>query len=262
MAGSATPAAELDALGKATEAVQRQLATVSEARRSWIAGQASDGSKQTWRLAPVDLYPVNAAVLPESLVPDAGRMSPSSRELADQHAVLAAIADPDRQPQKVANDPMPRDHVALRRSRPVTVGVYTRDPSAGWTLDDKSLRALDVVDEFCPIDPLSLDGSWWRMKKFELSYHPDMSLKTFGISSTSSLAGVATSTGDLFDALGQARKDIAARPSADEKERDRAKVQFELLQASSQYEVLAATRYRSAELAVLEQQKKLREAAS
>lgn len=256
-----TPA-ELADLGRALDAVQDQLAAVSQARRAWIAGQSTKPAKTSWRLAPADLHRVDGAVLPETISPTTRRMSASVRQMVADHGVLPAIADPSRSSTKAPQDQMQRDCIALRRSRPVVVGIYTKDPDSGWTLDRASMRHMDVVDDFSPTDPLSIDGSWWRMNKFELSFHPDMSLKTFGVGSTPSIAAVATSAGEVMDALGQARKDLAARPTADEEALARAKTQLDLLTAVSGHEVLAATRGRAAELAVLEQQKKLREATA
>lgn len=251
---------QLADLGRALEAVQDQLAAVSQARRAWIAGQSTEPVQHSWRLAPADLHRVDGAVLPDAISPTTGSPLTGPLQTMADLGVLAAIADPNRSDTPPTHSEMEPDCIALRRSRPVVVGIYTKGPDSGWTLDQASMRHMDVVDDFSPTDPLSIDGSWWRMNKFELSFHPDMSLKTFGVGSTSSVAAVATSAGEVMDALGQARKDLAARPTADEEALARAKTQLDLLTAVSGHEVLAATRGRAAELAVLEQQKKLREA--
>lgn len=261
-ANSSTTVEELAQLGPALEAVQAQLATLSEARRAWIAGKATEGDQESWRLSPADLYRVNGTTLPDTLDVRSRDASPCVKEMMRKHGVLVAIADPDRAKKTTANEPMRRDTVALRRSRSVMIAVYTRDSETGWNMEPETLRSLDVVDDFSPTDPLSVDGSWWRMKKFELSYHPDMSLKSFGVSSSPNASAVATSTGDFLDVVAQTGKDIKAGPSDADKELAKAKTQLDLLKTASEYEVLAATKNQAAELAHLEQQKKIRESQS
>ena len=242
MANGTTSVEELHALGSATEAVQNQLAIVSEARRAWIAGRTVSGSKDSWRLKPADLYRVEEPTLPDVLEPSTGRLSAPMKDMCNKYSVFVAIADPDRAARKTRNVAMDTDQIALRRCRSVAVGVYTNDPKAGWTLDRGGIRFLDIVDDYSPTDPLSIDGSWWRMKKFEISYHADMSIKSFGVSSTSSVSAIATSTGEVLDALTQARKDRAASPTDADKELAKAKTQLELLQSASEYEILAEPR--------------------
>ncbi|WP_433043433.1 hypothetical protein [Dactylosporangium sp. CS-033363] len=259
-----TTAAGIAELGRALDVLQQQLAAISEARRGWIAGHARTFETTTWQLAPAELLRVAGPGLPDALVDPP--VPPAQADMSRDWHVLLAIADPDRPAGAAATAERDlTDHVALRRSRPVTIGVYRPHPGrdgGAWHLDPDSPAQLDIVDELSVTDLLPLDGSWHRDNKFVLAYHPDMSLKSFGIESAPAVAGLSTSIGEVLDAVAQARKDVAARPSAEEEAAARAKTQLELLQSLNSAEILAATRARSAELAALEQQKKLREAAA
>ena len=128
-------------------------------------------------------------------------------------------------------------------------------------LDGTSVTPMDVVDRYSPIDEVPLDGSWLRSREFNLAYHPDMSLMTFGVGTTPTASAIATSIGDVMDAAGAAAKSVADRPTDEQNKLDAAKTQLDLLKTTNDYEMLSATRAQSVEVAVLEQQKALRDAA-
>ncbi|MBG0568418.1 hypothetical protein [Actinoplanes aureus] len=243
-------------VGAALEALQNQLATISQAKRTWIAAQAGPSTTQGWKYAPEDLMALNGE-LPVTLLEPA--IPPQQTDMAGQFGVLVAIVDPDRTGVSRTADGSLVDRIVLRRSRPVTVGVYFRDEK-DWKLDESSVRQLDVVDGHSELDQLSLDGSWLKTKRFELSYHPDMSVKSFGVTTAPNASAVATSLGEILDATSVARKQIAERPAAAEQRLKAATLQLDLLKTASEYEVLAATHRESEELAILELRKRLREA--
>lgn len=252
--------AELSAVGAALEVVQSQLASISEARRSWIVGQGAVEQTQL-TVSAGELFPVAGQYLHPEL---SGSPTWNARgvNVSEDYSAIVAIArgtDDDAPPVAPAGN---SDVLILRRPRPATVGVYLLgvDRDTGnetWRLDPASVRHIDIVDHDSPVDYLSLNGKWMHKEKFELSYHPDMSLKTFGFSSTSTASAVATSTGGLMDAVAAARTSIAAMPSAEKRQLDAATMQLDLLKTASEFEVLSATRSRAAEVAVLEQQAKL-----
>jgi hypothetical protein len=257
------PSDQIASCGAALDALQSHLATISQARRAWIAGHAGTLETRSWRLAPVDLLRIEEPALPEEIEDPA--VPTAQADMAGSFGALVAIVDPERE-QGRDNDTKESlvDQVALRRSRPATVGTYLRTDPLGrtWRLEPASVNSMDIVDGFSATDRLSIDGSWRRAEKFELSYHPDMSLKTFGFASTPSASAVATSIGEVIDGVTAARKAAAERDSAADRELEAATTQLNLLKVANESEILAATRARAAELAVLEQQKKLREAAA
>lgn len=245
--------------GAALDVLQGQLAAIGQAKRTWISAQATALDSNQWKLQPSDLVTVNAPSLPEDL--DAKGISEPLAEMASRFGVLIAIADAHREGKERTEGEALTDQIALRRSRPVTVGAYVRaQPEGPWKLDPDSVVSMDVVDGFSHTDYLPLDGSWLRSRKFELSYYPDMSLKSFGLTTESSASAVATSVGEVFDAASKAAKDYRERPSELESKVESAKTQLELLKTATDMEVLAATKGRAAELAVLEQEKKIHEA--
>ena len=135
---------------------------------------------------------------------------------------------------------------ATSQERP---GVSTLLPCATWTSSTKR----------SPRDHLSLNGRWLHKEKFvELSYHPDMSLKTFGLQLHVERVGDGhLDREDCWSAAAAARTSIAAVPSAEKRQLEAATTQLDLLKTASEFEVLSATRARAAEVAVLEQKVKL-----
>lgn len=249
------PGATVEAAA-ALDVVQTQLGLISQMRRSWIAAQASVVGMVSRRFSPAALHLVEEPDLPESLPAGTTFANPQMAEMAATFGVSLAIVDPMREPPQDEEADDLVDLLALRRSRPVAVGVYLRGVDRAWSLEPASVRRLDVVDEYSTTDYLRLDGSWLRAKTFELTYHPDMSLKSFGFGSTSSVSAIATSTEGAVDAIVAAKASMESRKTDDQRALESAKTQLELLQAANDFEVLSATRTRAAELALLEQQRK------
>jgi hypothetical protein len=242
---------------RALDVLQQQLATIVQARLRWFAEQETVETTYA-RLTPADLYRVTDSQ--GSLPPELTVTKP--REKHDLEALIA-ITDEHRPAHKTDPGTEPvTDRIRIRRCRPVTIGVYLpKDTSSGtWQLEPSSVRVMDVVDEFSPIDELSLDGSWLHKRKASLAFHNDMSLSTFGFSTTPTMSTAVSSGGDLLNALSTAGQYWANRPTDQERQLERMTTQLNLLQTATDYEILAATSARSAELAVLEQQSRRRDA--
>ncbi|WP_157439233.1 hypothetical protein [Agreia sp. Leaf244] len=257
-----TSASVIIETGAAIEVLQSQLASVSQVRRAWIANQAHIIEKQTFILSPSELLRFPGPSLPQVLDRNSLPAGDSQAVLMDRFRTFIAIVDTARNSEPPRGERDLKDSVALRRSRRSIVGTYIKQPDNSWKLQEQSVRQLDIVDSHSETDYLELDGSWFRSRKFELVYHPDMSLKSYGVGSASSLSTIATATGEVLDAVGAARKEANARSSADEEKLAKAKTQLELLQTSDQFEILSATHAMSAELAALEQLEKLKAARS
>jgi hypothetical protein len=235
-----TPAApshaEVIAAGQALDVLQIQLAAIAAARREWMASQATQDDPEVFMLAPADLVRVPDG-LAEQLYDV--ELSDTMQVIADDYGILIAVHDPHRG-KKDAEPTEVEDHVVLRRCRPVSVGVYRRTDRRSWQLDTTKTLVLDVVDEFSEFDHVDLDGSWWRTGKVELAYHPDMSLKTFGVASTPGVSTVVSSFGKVSDAVVAARK--ADEGAAAKAKASRIKTTL-LMEASTEMEVLAAARH-------------------
>ncbi len=165
--------------GRALEQVQSQLGLLRRARDEWIAAQGLETRSGDWQLTSADLPRVVEAVLPGTL--PRAEISPATRRLAEELGVVLAIADPHRPPA----DALPtgvENTLTVRRSRPVQVGCYVRTEGHGWLLEPASVQVTDVVDAFSESYQVPLDGTWPRSRTFHLAYHPDMSLKAFGLS--------------------------------------------------------------------------------
>lgn len=244
-------------IGAALEVVQSHLAAISLARRTWIADRNAVVDTTTLQLSPSELFQIDDQTLPSTLE-DHTRWAAGGRSLSKEFNVIVAIADQRRDESgsgsEAALDSDRIDVVVLRRPRKAVTGVYLRVDGT-WQLDASSVQHLDIVDEDSASDLLSLDGSWLRTKTFELAYHPDMSLKTFGFTSTPTASSVATATGGIADALVAAKKTLTPTTSAEQRQLDAAKTQLELLKTANEFDVLSATRARAAELAALEQQR-------
>ncbi len=243
--------------GRALDAVQSQVASISQVRRDWIVGKAGVVDTASVTLRPFELLRLHEVEMPDVL--DAPDIPSMQSRLADDFSCLVAVIDPDRGTEATSHVgwAMDQDVLCLRRSRPVTVGIYLKGEDA-WSLDQESVQRLNVVDRFSEDNLISLDGSWFRTKSFELAYNPDMSVKTFGVKSVSSVSAVATSLGEVFDAAAAARDKAAKRPSAAAQELAAARARLDLLNAATEYEVLSATRERAAAVAIAEQLAKLR----
>ncbi|MCL3819529.1 hypothetical protein [Aeromicrobium wangtongii] len=259
--------AQVVATGHALAVFQSYQASIGQVRREWIASQAGVIGEHDWRFAPDDMLLVESVELPDILSEPA---PPPAQAEAHSIGVILAIADAQRHQttstaSSISTDGAANtttDAICLRGSRPGQVGVYLLGENDSWALQEETVINLDVVDEHSPINALSLDGSWLRTKKFTLAYHPDKSLKTFGLTSTSSASTIATGIGGIVDSASASAKAWMDRPSVQAQELDRIKTQLDLGKAESELEVLAATRARAAEVAVLEQEKKIRDARS
>jgi hypothetical protein len=255
--------AALRETGLALDAVQSQLASIVEVRRAWIAAQSGEIATAAARLRPFELVRLTGPDLPELL--PAGHDRPEAIDharLLRDFRCLIAIIDPDRVKTPVASDgkTADRDRLYMRRSRPAVIGVYVEEKQ-GFRLQPESVQALDVVDRFCESDVLPLDGSWLRTRPVEFAYHPDMSLKTYGLKVATSAATVSASLGESVDAAAAAHKALKARPSAEAPALEKKKTELDLLKTESDFEVLAASRERAPAVAVAEQLAKLAKAS-
>lgn len=248
------------AAARALDAVQSQAASVVAVRRAWIAAQAVEVGTATVRLRPFELVRVDGTELPEVLPAALPAQAPLRHApLVGGFGCLLAIVDRERraQPQVSDGTEADRDRLVIRRSRPATIGVYL-ERAGVWRLDPGSVQSIDVVDRFGEDDDVPLDGSWLRTRAVEFAYHPDMSLKTWGVKTVSAAASISTGLGEVLDASAKALK-AAERPSAQARELARKKAEIDRLKTETEYEVLSATRERAAAVAVAEQVAKLRE---
>ena len=150
-------------------------------------------------------------------------------------------------------------HAGMDGALPSVVGglvdgffsLRLRDDDGGWRLEEPSVLALDILDEFSGVDYVSLDGSWLRGKSFTLAFHPDMSLKTVGLTDAGRASAGAASESRVERV---AKPLIAPRAPAEQRS---GSDPVELPSTSSDYEVLAATRARAGELTIHEQRRKI-----
>ena len=253
-----TTTGDVVASGQALQVLQREAAAIDRLRREWIAGHAV-AEAESATLAVADLARLRLeSTLPASMTDTDFHLPPAMAALAGKFKALIAIADPHRADERPDR---PESHLedllVLRRSRPVEIGVYRGAPGENtWTLVGEPAR-LDVVDAYSHYDLLSLDGRWFSERSVEMSFHPDHSLKTWKVTSTSTVGAVATSLGSLVDVAGEWQKKRAERPDPAAEELAAAKLKLDLLTTSSEYAQLSATQDRGAELAELEQRVKL-----
>jgi hypothetical protein len=249
---------EIVVLGAALDVVQPQLSAIDLTRRAWIASQATADEPAAFTFVPDELVLVpGAGPLPAAL--GSPEVPPAQSSMAAIGALLA-ICDPDRparRPERPANRQI--DHLVLRSPRPVEVGVY-RHVDDQWRLEPGSILKLDVVDRWSVDGLFSLNGSWMRTRKLDLSFHADKSVATFGLTSASSISSIASSVGGVVDSVGTVGKAWKARPTEDAAALAKAKTQLDLAKTANEMETLSATRDRAAELALLEQEKKIRDA--
>lgn len=246
--------ADIIAAGEALTILHRELAAVDRMRRDWIAAQAEVHDPCFWALQTTDLLRLPKADLPAELSVDQS-IPAGAQELAER-GILIALVDLERRELPTERPDLERtDEIIFRRARPVTMGVY-RLKSDGWQLDPSFTRGLDIVDAHSTLDEVSLQGRWFRTRTIKLDVHPDRSVKTYAVTSGSTAAAAVTSVGGLFDAV-KAIPGVGAAKA--QRELDDAKVKRDLLQTSSEYAQLSATRDRAVELAELEQRVKIAE---
>lgn len=191
--------------GQALEVLQAQLEAIGRAKQDWMATPAGEHQRAVWHLTTADLVRVDNEELPLSLAH--AELSASLTEMAERFDVLVLMADGER-PETRATPARHQSALALRRSRPAKIGVYVRSEIGDWDLQDGSVLALDVVDGFSRLDLIPLDGSWLRSTSFNLVFHADMSLKTFGTRSPGRSRSAASNG-------------AATRPAASDKPRAR-----------------------------------------
>lgn len=256
VSGDATSAEDTVTAGTALKVCQTQLAAISRARREWIARHAAGAEVGNWTLVPKSLIRVTGA-LPDTLVdPD---IPAEQADAAGKFGVAVAISDPDRGKVESPPEEVQEDQLIIRSSRPASVGVYTCNEKGEWVLDPSSITYLDIVDEFSPYHEVSIDQRGLRSRTFKIAYHPDGSVKTFGLGSESAIGTLGPALGELMDAASAARKSLKERPSVEALALEKAKTQLDLLSTTTEYEVLAATHQQAAELAALEQKHRLAE---
>jgi hypothetical protein len=244
----ATAASILES-GHALELLQSQLAAISQVKLAWLTAQGRETERGVWQLTSSELLHIVDSELPPYLAD--GAVSGPLAEMANRFGVLIAIADRDRADTDLPMAEDLQDTLVLRRTRPATVGAYLRDDDGGWRLEEPSVLALDILDEFSGVDYVSLDGSWLRGKSFTLAFHPDMSLKTVGLTDAGRASAGATSESRVERV---AKPLIAPRAPAEQRS---GSDPMELPSTSSDYEVLAATRARAGELTIHEQRRKI-----
>jgi hypothetical protein len=231
--------------GAALEKVQFQLASISALRRHWIESQVGITATNRATLTVADL-PSHSEPEPPRTLPTGLSLTPASQALADAAGVLVLLLDPDREAVEPSLPDPRQDFLTLRRTRAAAIAVYLLSTNelgvSEWALVPESVAQLDIVDRHSPLDSLSLDGAWLRSKKFELAFHPDMSLKTFGFSTTPAASAIATATGDALEAIGAAREKASGQASEDEQRLKRLKTKVDLLKTADEFELLSADR--------------------
>ncbi|MGI5499034.1 hypothetical protein [Lentzea sp. CA-135723] len=257
LAAAAEPA-EIVSIGNALQVVERELAALDRVRREWIARQGT--SVLTADVSANQVVNLDRSALPGTL-PREQSANPALRGLIAKN--LLPVLASDRASLPESNYPSDLEHedaLVFRRARPATLGIYRRGSAAeAWTLDEALVLPVDVIDQFSEQEKVSFDGEVWRKRKIDLAFHPDGSIKTYGVTSTSAVSGVADAAGGLIDSLVAARKERAAAPSEAEQALDEAKTRLDLLQTSTELAQLAATHDRAGELAELDQLVKLAE---
>lgn len=243
--------------------MQRELAALDRMRREWIAGKAKSLPSQTWTISAENLVNLTdwEDHLPDVLPVD----TDIPTELDDLAAanvlpVLSAKNRPLAKTDPPARGTYNEDSIVFRRPRSAVFGVYQRESAiAPWKRVRHLTADLDVVDSYSPQDKVSFDGNWLHNRKIDLAFHPDGSIKTYGVTAASTLSGIATAAGSALDAVGAAHKERTSKPDATEQALADAKIKLDLLKTSSEYAQLSAVHERAAELAELEQRVKLAE---
>jgi hypothetical protein len=207
--------------GQALELLQMQLGTITQIKRTWVADQALEVESGVWDLTTSDLLWFPNTELPTDLVDK--HIPEPLVEMAERFGVLIAIADRDRPETDQPLQQDLHDTLVLRRSRSAIVGAYVRDAGGDWRLADGSVLVMEVVDIFSETDYVPLDGSWLRSRSFELAYHPDMSLKTFGLATVAQGSNVRRSRASGTD-RGDSKPLVQPRTPSDQQESTKAQV--------------------------------------
>ena len=235
------PPSAIVEIGKALEALESQLASISETRRSWVAAQAQEVGSGSLDLTPMELVAVPGSELPRELARPA--VPPSMRELVEDYGALVALCDPLRPAEQVQqhSDSL-GDRLVLRRSRPAKVGTYLGNGSGTWTLQTEQVLEIDIVDRWSHTDYLSLQGSWLSPQNFALASHAEPAQKAIGLPAEvhdvsvngSAMAALQNSNGNGTKAIpAQANGTIGKRA---------ARTRHDATEVGSEYEALATTR--------------------
>ncbi len=275
-------------IGTALDVLRRELALIDRVRREWMSGRPTHTETVVSTFAPREAMVLPQEDLPDSLPIDPEQLPAAIQGLAE-YGIAVVVADPFTLDD--AQRPPEEDVLMVRRPRPVRVGIYrdperTLDPEAdlpsevgagpvevielGTSVTDEKARewkltqsvSVQVVDSASLIETISLRGQWWRERTVELSFHPDRTIKSYGLTSASTVGAVATAAGGVLDAVAAAGKALGERPSAEELAFDKAKRQLDMAKTGSEMAQLAATQERAVELAELEQRAKLAELQS
>lgn len=263
---SATTTKDTIEVGEVLAVLYRELAALDRVRREWIAGHVRTGQPEVWEFTSDELVFGNVRPgreFPATLSADL-QYSDAVRQLADRHGVLLVLSGSaaDKPVTTPGGERDREDEILFRRPRPSAIAMYRREkdePGAAWTLQPETIQRLDVVDSWSHVDSLSLKGEFWHKHAFKMDLHPDRSIKTYGLTSKTSLGPLASSVGGLVSAGRAAYDEVSKLPSDEEQELSRAKLKLDLLTASDGYSKLSATHQRNAELAELEQRVKIAE---
>jgi hypothetical protein len=115
---------------------------------------------------------------------------------------------------------------------------------------------MDIVDVFSASDYVALDGSWLRSKSFNLAYHPDMSLRTFGLTTRAKGSVVPSARGNRSERAEGVKPFVQPRTPTDLLQEP--VEPLELSKSTSDYELLAAARAQATDANLIEQRKRLR----
>ncbi len=236
-------AATIELTGRALEVIQAQVASIVETRRLWMAAQETS-VELTARLDTADLVRVTA--LDDSVKIDDANIPPAQAALLKDIGCVIAIADPERPSGRWELDrERQREIISIRRTRPVSVGVYVRDLIASelgepaWSLEPTSVMSLDVLDDRCAEDDLLLNGKG----TVELAFHPDMSIKTFGVKKAAAGTTIVNSLGGIVSSIVESQKK-GDKPAAPEKD----DFGIHLARTGGPYEALSAIHRRTSVL--------------
>ena len=243
--------AGITALGNALAVVKSELSAIDAVRRDWLAAHATIRAKKqfTLRASELPLLPRSARTRTGDFPPVLRKDFPIAgplQELAQDYRTLIVLFDPER--AELVTDPdgntPPRphtttDHILIRSPRLATFALYSRTlAEEDWILDSASVQNVTLVDELSALLSLQLTAKWFRERKLELGMESDQSIKSYGITRDSALAGIVTSATELVSS-GKDFFKSEPEKTADEKAVAQAKAKIELLKTSSQLSRLA-----------------------
>lgn len=140
---------------------------------------------------------------------------PAAQATLVEAGSLIALLDPfcDLDTDRVS---LAADKIAVRVARRGTVCAYLleadEDGQKSWVLDSDSVAPVHLVDE--DSDEMEID---LNRKTLTLAFHPDMSLKTYGVKKGTDAAAVAGGIGGVLDSV-IAKQEKAATPAKQEEQ--------------------------------------------